>query len=300
MEDSSFDVVGEVTPRINEALGIKVDQAIAFGINRPGEWQNDIITLARQAGNNVSITGSLTYDKLLGEGGLIAKVEESGYMVNGVMAATKTRAGLRGIKDNDGHPIFKTDMQGSTPYSLDGAPMIFPQNGAFDTSVAQMIAGAWDQAVYSIRRDVTVQLLDQAVVQDPSTKEIIYNLAQQGLIAIMVTMRLGWALPNPATRMNGDRTLVPFAYLEPTTPVTDYAVTFTVKDNASTPAAISGARVDVSGAKLNTGTDGTAVFHLRPGTYPATIKKTGYTTQSATITVTNAAVAVAITLPATT
>ncbi|MFQ7033984.1 MAG: hypothetical protein ACLRRJ_13975 [Clostridium sp.] len=35
------------------------------------------------------------------------------------------RAKLRGIKATDGTPIFKSDMQGSTNYALDGAPMYF-------------------------------------------------------------------------------------------------------------------------------------------------------------------------------
>lgn len=295
LEDSSYDIIGEVTPRVNEAIGQRIDGAIVFGINRPTEWPNDIITMARQAGNNVS--GGITYDTLLGTGGLISKVEDSGYMVDGIMASIKTRAALRGIKDSNNHPIYKTDMQGATPYALDGSPMVFPANGAFDTSVCQMIAGSWSQAVYAMRRDIAVQILDQSVVQDPSTKAILYNLPQQGMIALMVTIRMGWALPNPATRLNSNRTNVPFAYIEAATPVTDYAVTFTITDNAETPVAVSGARIDVNGAKKNTAADGTVVFNLRPGTYPATIKKTGYTTQSATVTVTNAAVPVAITLP---
>lgn len=297
LNDADYDIMGEVTPRVNEAQGAKIDGAIAFGIDRPSEWQSDIITLARQAGNNVSASGGITYDNLMGTGGLLSKVEDSGYAVDGVIAAIKAKAALRGLKDQNNHPIFVNDMKGATPYGLDGSPMFFPQNGAFDPTVCQMIAGAWSQAVYAMRQDITVKILDQGVIQDPSTKEIVYNLAQQGMIALMVTMRLGWALPNPATRINGDRLNVPFAYLEPTTAYTDYAVTFTVKDNAGTPVVIEGARIDVNGAKKLTAADGTAVFNLRAGTYPATIKKSGYVAQSATITVTNAAVAQAITLP---
>ena len=297
LSDSSYDIMGEVTPRVTEAMGMRADQAILFGINRPSEWQNDIVTLARQAGNNVPASGGITYDNIMGTSGLISKVEDAGYMVNNIIAAIKTRAALRSLKDGNQRPLFVSDMKGSTPYALDGTALTFPQNGAFDTSVAQMIAGDFSQAVYAIRQDVTVKLLDQGVIQDPSTKEIIYNLAQQDMIALRVVMRLGWAVPNPATRMNGDRANVPFAYIEAATPATDYAVTFTVKDNAETPAAIVGARVDVNGAKLTTGADGTAVFHLRAGTYPATIKASGHTTQSATVTVTNAPVPVAITLP---
>jgi HK97 family phage major capsid protein len=297
LADSSYDIMGEVTPRVNEAMGQRIDQAILFGINRPNEWQNDIITLARQAGNNVSASGGLTYDNIMGTDGLIAKVENSGRMVNAIITSVKARAALRSLKDGNQRPLFVSDMKGSTPYALDGIPLTFSQNGAFDDSVAQMIAGDFSQAVYSMRQDITVKILDQGVIQDPSTKEIIYNLAQQDMIALRVVMRLAWAVPNPATRLNADRMNVPFAYIEAATPATDYDVTFTVTDNAETPAPVSGARVDVNGSKMTTGSDGTAVFHLRAGTYPVTVKKSGYVTQSATVTVTNAPVPVDITLP---
>ena len=297
LDDSSYDIMGEVTPRVNEAMGQRIDGAILFDVNRPSEWQNSIITLARQAGNNVSASGGITYDNIMGAGGLISKVEDAGYMVNGIIAAIKTRAALRALKDGNQRPLFVSDMKGSTPYALDGTALTFPQNGAFDPTIAQMIAGDFSQAVYALRQDVTVKILDQGVIQDPTTKAIVYNLAQQDMVALRVVMRLGWALPNPATRLNGDRSNVPFAYIEAATPFTDYAVTFTVKDNAETPVVIAGARVDVNGAKLTTAADGTAAFHLRAGSYPYTVRKSGYVTQSGTVTVTSAPVAQAITLP---
>lgn len=295
LEDASFDIIGEVTPRVNEAIGRCVDSAVLFGVNRPPEWQNDIITLARQAGNNVS--GGITYDTLLGSGGLFGKIEACGRMATGVVAAMQTRAALRGLKDTEGRLLFKTDMQGATPYALDGVAMQFPTNGCFDTSVAQMIAGDFSQAVYSIRQDVTTKILTEATLVDPSTKEIMYSLAQQDMIALRVVFRMGWAVPNPATAMNGDRLLVPFAYLEPTTPYTAQTITFTVKDNAGSPTAVEGATVNVNGSRQKTGSDGTAKFYLRAGTYPATIQKTGYVTQHATVTVASSAVSVNVTLP---
>ena len=150
-------------------------------------------------------------------------------MATGCLAAMGMRAKLRGIRATDGSLIFKSDMQGPTQYALDGAPMYFPQNGAFDNTAAQMVVGDFKQAVYAIRQDVTVKILDQGVIQDPVTKEIVYNLAQQDMVALRVVFRMGWALPNPATRMDEDRLGCPFAYLEPATAVTTHAVTFTVK-----------------------------------------------------------------------
>ncbi len=292
LDDASFDIVGEVTPRVTEAIGQRVDSAAIFGVNRPAEWQSDIVTLARQAGNNVACTGgTITYDKLMAEDGLLAKVEEGGYPVTGVLAAMNTRAKLRSIKDTASAPIFMTGMQGETPYSLGGAPMYFPQNGSFDTSIAQMIAGDFSQAVYAIRQDVTVKILDQATIVDPSTKEIVYALAQQDMIAIRVVFRMGWALPNPATRLNQDRTFVPFAYLEPSSSISTQDVTFTVKDGSTL---VADAIVNVNGARKKTDSTGVATFTLTAGSYPYTVKKAGYKTINNYATVASADVDIAV------
>ena len=295
LDDADFDILGEVTPRVNEAIGARVDAAVLFGTNRPTEWQNDIITMARQAGNNVS-GGAVTYDTLLGENGVISKVEESGHMVNGAIASMAMRGKLRGIKNTSGTPLFKSDMQGSTQYALDGAPLYFPQNGAFDASIAQMIVGDWSQAVYSIRQDVTTKILDQGVIKDPNTKQIIYNLAQQDMIALRVVFRMGWALPNPATALNSDRMLVPFAYLEPATAKTTYKATITVKNSDEVAAAISGATVDLNGSRKKTNASGVAEFSLMNGSYPVKIKADGYKSTTGTVTVNGAGTTLTVNL----
>ncbi len=51
----------------------------------------------------------------MGVNGLIAKVEDAGYAINGVVAAIRTRAALRSLKDSNGHPLFVADMKGNTP-----------------------------------------------------------------------------------------------------------------------------------------------------------------------------------------
>ena len=295
IDDASFDIMGEIQPRVVEAIGQRVDSAIIFGVNRPAGWPADIITRARQAGNNVAPgSGTDYYNLIMGENGLIDRVEKSGRMVTGAVSAMGMRAKLRSIRTNSGQPIFKSDMQGSTQYALDGAPMYFPQNGSFDTSVAQLVVGDWSQAVYAIRQDITVKILDQGVIQNPATKEIQYNLAQQDMIALRVVFRMGWALPNPATRMDGDRVTCPFAYLEPATPVTTQKVTITVKDASTT--AIEGAVVDINGARLKTNASGVAEFNLRAGDYEAKISKRGYKTDTETITVASTAVTKTVSL----
>lgn len=297
LDDAEFDIIGEVTPRVVEAIGQRVDSAIIFGENRPAEWQNDIITLARQAGNNIALGATPDYyEKLLCEDGVFAKVEDDGYSVSGVIASTNMKAKLRGLRDDNGQPIFNKVIQSTTQYALDGAPMYFPDNGSFNKNIAQVVAGDFNKAVYAIRQDITTKILTEGVIQDPTTKEIVYNLAQQDMIALRVVFRMGWALPNPATRMDEDRVGCPFAYLEPATAVTTKAVTFTVKDNASTPAALEGARVDVNGAKLKTNASGQAVFNLRAGTYLYSVTLKDYTKVTGTVTVASSAVTENVTL----
>lgn len=291
LADASFDIMGEVTPRVNEAIGMKFDEAAIFGVDRPPEWQNDIITLARQAGNNVS--GGITFDTILAQDGMFGKVEEAGYIVDGVIAAMRARAALRGIKDDASRPIFMPSMQDRTQYTLDGAPVYFPENGSFDPTVAQMVAGNWRQLVWAMRQDIETKILDQAVIQDPSTKEIVYNLAQQDMIALRVTFRAGFAVPNPATRLNENRTLVPFAYIEPGTPATTYAATFTVKDSSGN---IEGAQIDLNGSILRTNASGQAVFNLRNGEYPYKVIADGYRKQTGTVTINSGAQTPTITL----
>ena len=298
LSDAEFDIFGEVTPRVMEAIGQKVDAAVIFGDNRPAEWGLDIISRARQAGNNVSpATGKDYYDLILGENGVFAKVEDDGYGVTGALAPMTFKSKLRGLRDTTGQPIFKSNMQDVARYSLDGAPITFPENGAFYANIAQLVVGDFSQAVYAIRQDITVKILDQGVIQDPDTKEIIYNLAQQDMTALRIVFRMGWALPNLATRLNEDRTGCAFAYLEPGTPTPTQKVTFTVTDGAAeSPNPRKGARINVEGAILTTDENGKAEFNLRSGTYTAKISLKGCVSVTETVIVEKAAVNKTITL----
>lgn len=225
LDDADYDIWGEVRPRLVEAFGKVIDGAILFGTNKPTSWRDSVLETCTKAGSVVAATPYI-YDDLLAEDGVIAKVEESGYLVNGIMSAIQMRAKLRGLKDLNGNPIFKTDMQGATPYALDGSPMYFPRNGAFDTAKALMFAGDWSELVYSIRQDITFKIFDQGVVQDPSDNSIVYNLMQNDMVALRAVMRLGWEIPNPKTAYNDTLSkYCPFAVYAPAGTVNTVTVT---------------------------------------------------------------------------
>nr|DAO70612.1 MAG TPA: major capsid protein [Caudoviricetes sp.] len=225
IDDADYDIWSEVRPRLVEAFGKVIDGAILFGTNKPTSWRDSVLETCTKAGSVVAATPYI-YDDLLAEGGVIAKVEESGYLVNGIMSAIQMRAKLRGLKDLNGNPIFKTDMQGATPYALDGSPMYFPRNGAFDTAKALMFAGDWSELVYSIRQDITFKIFDQGVVQDPSDNSIVYNLMQNDMVALRAVMRIGWEIPNPKTAYNDTLSkYCPFAVYAPAGTVNTVTVT---------------------------------------------------------------------------
>lgn len=215
LDDSEYDIWGEVKPRIIEAFGAKIDGAVLFDVDKPSTWRSGIVATATAAGKVTSLSaGDDLYDKIMGEAGVIANVENSGYFVNGHMADISMRAKLRGLKDTTGNPIFKSDMQSATTYSLDGSPMNFPNNGAFDKSKALMISGDFNQLVYSIRQDITFKLFTEGVVQN-TDGSIAYNLMQNDMIALRAVMRLGWEIPNPINALEKDKTKrCPFAILK--------------------------------------------------------------------------------------
>lgn len=215
LDDSDYDIWGEVRPRIEEGFGKVIDGAVLFGVNKPDSWRNDLVSSATSAGSVVTLgSADNMYDKIMGEDGVIAKVEDSGYFVNGHMADISMRAKLRGLKDTTGQPIFKSDMQSATPYLLDGSPMNFPNNGSFDKSKALMISGDFSQLVYSIRQDITFKLFTEGVVQN-TDGSIAYNLMQQDMVALRAVMRLGWEIPNPINSLKEDKaTRFPFAVLK--------------------------------------------------------------------------------------
>lgn len=213
LSDADIDVWAEVRPHLVEALGLAIDNAVLYGTNKPATWPDAIITGAGTASHNVSIAASTDlYEAILGDGKLFSLVEQDGYMVTGSIAHLSMKGKLRDCRSTDGVPIFNTDPAASMSFMVGGAPIYFPTNGA-GSSTYLMISGAWDQLVYSMRQDITFKVLDQAIIQDASGN-IVYNLAQQDMVALRVVMRLGFQLPNPVNRVNETAaTRYPFAYL---------------------------------------------------------------------------------------
>jgi HK97 family phage major capsid protein len=220
LDDNDYDIWGQIRPLITEALGVAIDAAILHGTNAPDAWPDDLMTQITAASHTVDEDTAAypdLYDAILGRGtgdeaSVFALVEEDGFMVDGSVAQPVMRSKLRGLRSSDGLPIFSSDFKESTTYSLDGEPILFVQNGALASTV-RMISGDWTQLVYSMRQDIRYKMATEATIQNAGGG-IEYNLFQQDMVAMRVTMRLAWALPNPLNRTNQtDATRLPFAAL---------------------------------------------------------------------------------------
>jgi hypothetical protein len=81
---------------------------------------------------------------------------------------------------------------------VEGAPYRIAMDGLWPTGSgsAELFAGDFaNNSIVGVRKDFTYKLLDQAVIQD-NTGAIIFNLAQQDMVAMRLTFRVAWQVAN--------------------------------------------------------------------------------------------------------
>ena len=219
LADADYDLWAEIVPQVRAAFGVVIDQAAFFGVNKPTSWPDAIAPAAVAKGNYRqvgSVQGADLASDIIGVGGLMNKVEEDGFNVNGFYAANTMKAQFRDLRDQVGQFLFMRSLTENEPDRLAGERIYFDRNGNFDTSDYLAIAGDWSKAVYAIREDIEYRLLTEATIIDPSTKDVVYALAQQDMAAMRFKMRLGVQVANPVTRANDSAsTRYPFAVLTP-------------------------------------------------------------------------------------
>lgn len=203
LNDADVDIWAQVKPRLVEAFGKKIDDAIFFGNGKPTDWRAGLIPSIATAGKEVT-EGENLYSDI---NDVMVLVEESGYNVTGLLGGVGLKGKFRMLLDETGQPIKGTE--------IDALNKTYMDNGAWDKTASVLVAGDFNQAVYAIRQDITYKVLTEAVIQDPTDGSILYNLAQDDMVALRVTMRLGWEIPNPVNALDGTETRFPFASLKP-------------------------------------------------------------------------------------
>jgi len=203
LDAAGVDVWEEIKPDLVEAVGRALDAAVFFGTNAPTSFPDDINAAALAAGN------THTEAALAAAGGFhddvdvaVGMVEADGFDPSGIVAARSARGRFRRARDADGQRLagLNADL---TEY--EGMQIVYPMRGLFPTGGAganiRLFVGDFTEFVVGVRQDITYKLLTEAVIQD-GAGTIVYNLAQQDMVALRLTFRAGWQVSN---RLNNDQ-----------------------------------------------------------------------------------------------
>jgi HK97 family phage major capsid protein len=208
LDDADYDIWAQVQPEIVAAIGRKIDGAVLFGTEKPASWPGAIVPAAIAAGHTVA-RGTHTAQ----QGGLaedinsaFTLVEEDGFGVTGAVAKLAVRGALRGVRNADGDRLPEV-----SPDSIYGVGVNYGVPGTVWTGDSELVLGDFSQALIALRQDITYKVLDQAVISD-SAGNIVYNLAQQDMVALRVVLRVAYQVANTINAENTDEdTRFPFA-----------------------------------------------------------------------------------------
>lgn len=207
-DDIEINVWDEAEPYIREAFARALDQAVFFGVNAPSSFPTAVFPAAVAAGNVVTEnTATASQGGYMGDlDNLLAAVEEDGFNVTGFVADLSAKRKLRAARDTQGRKLDVGRVSGDLA-TVDGAPVSYAMSGLWPTgggagSNVRMLAGDWrSQFVIGVRQDISFKLLTEAVIQD-NTGAIVFNLAQQDMVAMRITMRVGWQVANTINNQN--------------------------------------------------------------------------------------------------
>jgi HK97 family phage major capsid protein len=214
LDDADFDIWAQVQPRLAEAVGRTLDAAIFDGTGKPATWPTAVIPAAIAAGNiyergtNPADAGGIAADI----SGLFSVVEADGYTVDGLVASGAYKGLMRNARDANG--VLLSEVAGGTIY---GVPIQY-LNRTLWVAPNEALAGDFSMGMLGVRQDLTYKILDQAVITDDSGV-VIYNLAQQDMLAMRVVARFAWQVATPYVFGQAtDGTAYPFAVMQNATP----------------------------------------------------------------------------------
>lgn len=194
IDDAEVDIWGEMEPLVAEAIGRTLDSAIFFGTNAPANFPDDVNTAATAAGNTNAEANTAAQGGFMGDlDDTLEKLEADGFDSAGWVMARNAKAKFRAARATGGEQLDR-DRVARTLDDLDGEPVIYPMRGLFPGTIRGFV-GDWTQFVLGVRKDITLKIGTEAVVQD-GTGAIIYNSFQQDMSLARLTFRAGWQVAN--------------------------------------------------------------------------------------------------------
>lgn len=184
LDDTTISVFEELKPEIAEAFYRAIDSACIFGVNSP--FTTNIMKSIND--NNMVVVDNSNIDIAMSDA--MAMVEENGYDPSAFIGRIGVKNMLRKLRDENGSPAYVNGTSGGELY---GQPIEFVRNGAWDNTKADIITGEFKYSIVGIRAGIQYEILKEATLQgtlDTDGKPI--SLAEQDMVAIKATMRLGY------------------------------------------------------------------------------------------------------------
>lgn len=209
LADSNFDIWGEVRPLVSQELGRVLDAAVFFGTNKPASWTDPALVPGAIARGNQVVQGT-GVDLAEDFNQAFGFVEDDEFDVNAAFTARFLRRELRGLRDDNGQPIYVDGLRsdGNTS-SIYGQDLFYVGNRSWDRNAAVALVGDRSKVVLGIREDMQVKLLDQATVGG-------INLAERDMVALRFKFRV--AFTTAFSTAGGEATDFPFAVITPPAP----------------------------------------------------------------------------------
>lgn len=179
INDSIVAVMGIVQQAIADAFANAIDKAMIFGTDSPFDT-NLITSIGTQ---KITTTAKLDSDL----SNTMALVEDNKLICGNLLMGNSQKKVLRELSNN---VLNKGAITLNSAYEV---PIEYVRN--WDDTKALAITGDFTKAIIGTREGIEYRVLDQATITSADGTTI--NLAQQDMIAIKATMRLGFVVAEP-------------------------------------------------------------------------------------------------------
>lgn len=197
LEDMTEDGLTNLSVLGGQAIGVKLDEAILFGVDKPSTWTDpDLLASATADGALFTVSSTPGANDLAGSIYQAAgAVADSGANPTTILSAAGLRFRLANLRANDGTAILARTLGGDGTFtdSIAGLDAEFVDNGAWDNDEATAIVADRARVKIGQRSDIQVKFLDQATVGG-------INLAERDMVALRFKARYAYALGNTVNR----------------------------------------------------------------------------------------------------
>jgi HK97 family phage major capsid protein len=207
LEDNEINLWNFCRPRLAEAIGVAVDDAMLFGAAgaTPPTFPNGGVAGAAQV---VDPAGADDVVDAVNQA--MALVEADGLAVTGHAADLVVKGRLRGVRDSTGALLLGTEQAGQTARpTLYGVPIAYNPFTQLGVGAPDFITGAWQYLIIGVRQDIRFKLDPSGVILGTTTANSVSGF-QDNVTPMKVWARFGCAIVSPPTvrRPAGSR---PFA-----------------------------------------------------------------------------------------